>query len=41
MTSITFSLDDYELGRMHMEELDRQIVEALTGEEVEASDMDP
>jgi len=26
---------------MHMEELDRQIVEALTGEEVEASDMDP
>ncbi len=40
MTSITFSLEDYELGRMHMEELDRQIVDALTGEEVEASDMD-
>lgn len=40
MTSIGFALVDYELGRMHMEELDRQIVEALTGEEVEASDMD-
>lgn len=40
MTSIGFSLVDYELGRMHMEELDRQIVSALTGEEVEASDMD-
>lgn len=40
MTSISFSLEDYELGRIHMEELDRQIVEALTGEEVEASDMD-
>lgn len=39
-TLIGFSLVDYELGRMHMEELDRQIVEALTGEEVEASDMD-
>lgn len=39
-TVIGFSLVDYELGRMHMEELDRQIVEALTGEEVEASDMD-
>lgn len=40
MTSIIFSLEDYELGRMHTEELDRQIVGALTGEEVEASDMD-
>ncbi|WP_282158834.1 hypothetical protein [Shimia thalassica] len=40
MTSISFSLEDYELGRMHTEELDRQIVGALTGEEVEASDMD-
>lgn len=40
VTSIGFALVDYELGRMHMEELDRQIVEALTGEEVEASDMD-
>lgn len=40
MASITFSLDDYELGRMHTEELDRQIVEALTGEEVKASDME-
>lgn len=40
MTSITFSLEDYELGRMHTEELDRQIVDALTGGEVEASDMD-
>lgn len=39
-TLIGFSLVDYELGRMHMEELDRQIVEALTGAEVEASDMD-
>lgn len=39
-TLIGFSLVDYELGRMHTEELDRQIVEALTGEEVEASDMD-
>ncbi|MEP3298708.1 MAG: hypothetical protein ABJO27_19915 [Pseudoruegeria sp.] len=39
-TLIGFSLVDYELGRMHMEELDRQSVEALTGEDVEASDMD-
>ena len=39
-TLIGFSLVDYELGRIHMDELDRQIVEALTGEEVEASDMD-
>ncbi|PRY74651.1 hypothetical protein CLV80_11633 [Yoonia maritima] len=39
-TLIGFSLVDYELGRIHMHELDRQIVEALTGEEVEASDMD-
>jgi len=39
-TRIGFSLVDYELGRQHMAELDRQIVEALTGEEVEASDMD-
>ncbi|ASM74129.1 MULTISPECIES: hypothetical protein [Roseobacteraceae] len=40
MTSINFSLVDYELGRQHMAELDRQIVEALTGKTVEASDMD-
>lgn len=40
MTSIGFSLTDYELGRIHMRELDRQIVVALTGEEVEASNMD-
>ncbi len=39
-TVIGFSLEDFELGRQHMAELDRQIVEALTGEEVEASDMD-
>lgn len=39
-TLIGFSRVDYELGRQHMAELDRQIVEALTGEEVEASDMD-
>lgn len=40
MTSIGFSLTDYELGRVHMRELDRQIVEALTSEDVEASDLD-
>lgn len=40
ITSIDFSLVDYELGRVHMEELDRQIIEALTGDEVKASDMD-
>lgn len=40
MTSISFELVDYELGRLHEQELDRQIVEALTGEEIEASDMD-
>jgi hypothetical protein len=39
-TVIGFSLEDFELGRQHMAELDRQIVGALTGEEVEASDMD-
>lgn len=39
-TLIGFSLVDYVLGRQHMAELDRQIVEALTGREVEASDMD-
>lgn len=39
-TVIGFSLEDFELGRQHMAELDRQIVEALTGQEVEASDMD-
>ncbi|PJI85968.1 hypothetical protein BC777_2322 [Yoonia maricola] len=39
-TVIGFSLEDYALGRQHMAELDRQIVGALTGEEVEASDMD-
>jgi hypothetical protein len=40
MTSISFSLEDYELARIHMQELDRQILEALTGDEIEASDMD-
>ena len=40
MTAINFSLVDYELGRQHMAELDRQIVEALTGKTVDASDMD-
>ncbi len=40
MTSIDFAFVDYELGRQHMAELDRQIVEALTGETVEASDLD-
>lgn len=39
-TVIGLSLVDYELGRIHMVELDRQIVEALSGEDVEASDMD-
>ncbi|MEO0831500.1 MAG: hypothetical protein AAFY03_13710 [Pseudomonadota bacterium] len=39
-TVIGFSLEDFELGRQHMAELDRQIVEALTGQKVEASDMD-
>ena len=39
-TLIGFSLVDYELGRQHMAELDRQIVEALSDEEVEASDLD-
>ncbi len=40
MTSISFSLEDYELARQHTAELDRQIVEALTGKTVEASDID-
>lgn len=40
MTSISFSLENYELSRVHTEEMDRQIVDALTGEEVESSDMD-
>ncbi|MEO0916232.1 MAG: hypothetical protein AAFY31_04510 [Pseudomonadota bacterium] len=39
-TVIGFSLEDFELGRQHTAELDRQIIAALTGEEVEASDMD-
>lgn len=39
-TFIGFSLEDFELGRQHMAELDRQIVETLTGQEVESSDMD-
>lgn len=39
-TLIGFSLEDFALGRQHMVELDRQIVRALTGQEVEASDMD-
>lgn len=40
-TSISFNLTDYELARLNRAETDRQIVDALTGEqEVEASDMD-
>lgn len=41
-TAITFSLTDYELARINTAETDRQIIEAITGEqeEVEASDMD-
>lgn len=39
--SISFDLDDFDLARQHRDELDRQIVEALTGEQdVEPSDMD-
>lgn len=40
MTNIGFELIDYDLARQHQAELDRQIVEALTGETVKASDMD-
>ncbi|SDX84126.1 hypothetical protein [Roseicitreum antarcticum] len=40
LTSIGFALVDFELGRMHRQELDRQIIEALTGEDVTPSDMD-
>lgn len=40
MTSIGFTLIDFELGRMHRRELDQQIIEALTGEDVTPSDMD-
>lgn len=40
ITSIGFALVDFELGRMHRQELDRQIIEALTGEDVTPSDMD-
>ena len=40
MTSISFAIEDYELARIHQQELDRQIVEALTGKDVKASDMD-
>lgn len=40
-TSISFKITDYELARLNTAETDRQIVEALTGEQdVEASDMD-
>lgn len=39
-TSIGFSLVDYELGRIHRDALDRQIIDALTGGEVTPSDMD-
>lgn len=40
-TSISFKITDYELARLNRAETDRQIVEALTGEQdVEASDMD-
>lgn len=39
--SISFTLDDFDLARQHRAELDRQIVEALTGEgDVEPSKMD-
>lgn len=40
MTNIGFELIDFDLARQHTAELDRQIVGALTGETVEASDMD-
>lgn len=40
LTSIGFALVDFELGRMHRQELDRQIIEALMGEDVTSSDMD-
>lgn len=40
-TSISFQITDYELARLNMAETDRQIVEAVTGEqEVNASDLD-
>ena len=40
-TSISFQITDYELARLNMAETDRQIVQALTGEqEVNASDLD-
>lgn len=40
-TTITFNITDYDLARQHRDELDRQIIEALTGEaDVEASNMD-
>ena len=39
--SISFTLDDFDLARQHRSELDRQIVEALTGEgDVEPSRLD-
>ena len=38
---MSFDLDDFDLARQHRAGLDRQIVEALTGEQdVEPSDMD-
>ncbi|WP_405405243.1 hypothetical protein [Paracoccus sp. Ld10] len=39
-TSIIFALVDFELGRIHRDALDRQIIDALTGGEVTPSDMD-
>lgn len=39
-TAISFSLVDYALGREHTAELDRQILNALSPDRVEASDMD-
>lgn len=40
-TSISFSLVDFELGRIHRDSLDQQIVDTLTGErEVTPSNMD-
>lgn len=40
-TAISFQITDYELARMNMREIDRQIIEALTSEQdVDASDMD-
>ncbi len=39
--SISFTIRDFDLGRQHRAELDRQIIETLTGEaDVEPSKME-